>query len=238
MLYPRESETREIKELNGLWNFSRKSDGPDKPLTPEMEMAVPASYNNLTQDASLRDHIGDVWYEREFFIPASWTDRRILLRFGAVSHHAECFLDGEKICEHKGGFLPFAAEITDQASPGKSHRLTVKVNNILDWQTLPPGEIKETSDCGHPPGYRKQVYHFDFFNFAGIHRPVQLLSLPGSYIEDISVKTSMDGTDGSITYNISVNGEGAEPVAILKDEAGAVCAEGSGASGDTCCKGC
>ena len=31
-------------------------------------MPVPSSYNDITQDAALRDHLGWVWYDREFFV--------------------------------------------------------------------------------------------------------------------------------------------------------------------------
>lgn len=48
----------------------------------------------------------------------------------------------------------------------------------------------------YPPGYFTQNYNFDFFNYAGIHRPVYLFTTPVSYIDDISITTTVqpDGT--------------------------------------------
>ena len=42
----------------------------------------------------------------------------------------------------------------------------------------------------YPPGYFVQKYTFDFFNYAGIHRPVKLYTTPAIYLSDITVTTS------------------------------------------------
>ena len=49
----------------------------------------------------------------------------------------------------------------------------------------------------YPPGYFVQNYKFDFFNYAGIHRPVLLYSVPSVFIDDINVTTTL--TDGAAT---------------------------------------
>lgn len=52
-------------------------------------MPVPASYNDITEDSSLRDHVGTVWYERKFFVPESWKkDSLVWIRFGSVNYAA------------------------------------------------------------------------------------------------------------------------------------------------------
>ncbi len=53
-------------------------------------MPVPSSYNDITQNASLRDFVGWVWYDRQVWIPDSWTkgDKTIRLRFGSVHYNA------------------------------------------------------------------------------------------------------------------------------------------------------
>jgi len=74
LLYPRETETREIKDLNGKWMF-RIDDSQDrnqsfrenwweKPLRSSghvIDMPVPASYNDITQNSSIRDFVGWAW---------------------------------------------------------------------------------------------------------------------------------------------------------------------------------
>lgn len=51
-------------------------------------MPVPSSYNDVTQDPNIRDHIGWVWYQRDFFLPKSWKTQRVGVRFGSVNYHA------------------------------------------------------------------------------------------------------------------------------------------------------
>lgn len=53
-----------------------------------------------------------------------------------------------------------------------------------------------------------QSYTFDFFNYAGIDRPVYLYTTPNTFIDDISVGTTLND-DESVTldYAVSVLGE-------------------------------
>lgn len=55
-----------------------------------IDMPVPASYNDVTTEAEIRDFVGWAWYQREFFTPKRWsTDkRRVFIRFGSVNYGA------------------------------------------------------------------------------------------------------------------------------------------------------
>jgi beta-galactosidase/beta-glucuronidase len=71
MLYPRESSPRNIKSLDGIWRFRAEREGDDSSLWPEgltdtIHMPVPASFNDITQDRGLRDHLGNVWNFADF----------------------------------------------------------------------------------------------------------------------------------------------------------------------------
>ena len=135
MLYPIENEIRQVKCLNGIWRFRRETcfgqgfeeRWYEKPLENTTEMPVPASYNDITVDPELRDHTGWVWYERSVSIPTDWMGKRLVLRFGSVTHHAIVYVNGVAVTTHKGGFLPFEAELNGHVVPGKN-RLTVAVS--------------------------------------------------------------------------------------------------------------
>lgn len=205
MLYPIENKVREVKNLNGVWNFKVDTDNVgldqkwfEKPLTDVVPMAVPASYNDLFTDEKIKEHVGYVWYERTFVIPDSWSDKRIVLRFGSATHHAYVYVDGKEVAHHKGGFTPFEADITElvEGSDIEEHRLTVALSNVLDWTCIPCGEVITEDDEKHPEGYHYQETYFDFYNYSGIHRPVKLYTTPKKYIEDIVIETSVEGLDG------------------------------------------
>ena len=58
---------------------------------PVIDMPVPASYNDITQDPKLRDFIGWVWYDREVWVPARWAadeGTRVVLRVGSAHYYS------------------------------------------------------------------------------------------------------------------------------------------------------
>ncbi|XP_053187736.1 beta-glucuronidase [Scomber japonicus] len=225
MLFPRESSSRELKELNGLWVFradksTDRNQGFQKawyksPLAetgPVIDMPVPASYNDITQDATLRDFIGWVWYEREVMVPARWiTDEgiRVVLRVGSAHYYSVVWVNGVQVAEHDGGHLPFEAEIGSviRKDPTMPCRITIAVNNTLTLQTLPPGIIQHMNDpTKYPAGFFVQNIYFDFFNYAGIHRSVLLYTTPKAYVDDITVVTDFLDNTGLVKYKVSVQG--------------------------------
>ena len=128
----------------------------------------------------LRDYVGWVWYERDFFVPKSWSgSHSVTIRFGSAHYTSEAWVNGHSVCTHSGGHLPFECEATDFVAYGARNRLTVAVNNTLTPTTVPQGKTvwKAESDR-YPAGYSEMQYDFDFLNYAGIHRPVHLVAAP------------------------------------------------------------
>lgn len=80
--------------------------------------------------------------------------------------------------------------------------------------------------------WRKQgnLPNFDFFNYAGINRPVRLYTTPVSRICGLTLIPDIDGTDGILRYEAETEGEGAVHVEIF-DVEGNKAAEAEGASG-------
>lgn len=238
MLYPYESISREVKKLDGVWRFCPDAEGVGEKerwfetgLQKSIHMPVPSSYNDITTDPAVRDLVGDVWYETTVVAPSSWSGKRIVLRFGSVTHYGKVWINGKLLMEHKGGYLPFEGEIHQLVSPGQEMRITVKVNNVLDYQTIPPGEVEALDD---PYRYKNPVkvqrYFHDFYNYAGIHRPVKLYTTPMSYISDLCVTTDIEGEDGIVHYQTSHTGEGSVCVEI-RDVSGGLAGRADGAKG-------
>lgn len=234
MLYPIMTTSRELIDLNGIWKFQLDAgtgfteEWFGRPLQKTVPMPVPASYNDLYEGAEFRDHIGWVWYEREIIVPDHFFTQRIVLRFGSVTHAAKVYVNGQLVVEHQGGFTPFEAEINAFVKSGKN-RLTVAVNNIVDYTTLPVGNYQEED----VPGKGKVVRdtpNFDFFNYAGIQRPVKLYTTPNTYIRDITLTTEIQGTNARVGYAIKTEGA-AEVRVSIHDETGETVASGTGQTG-------
>ncbi|WZL80626.1 beta-glucuronidase [Vallitaleaceae bacterium 9-2] len=208
MLYPKQSQTREVMSLNGLWNFKIDKDNIgknekwyQKKLEEADLMAVPASYNDITVNKDVKYHVGDVWYEKYTYIPKSWADKKVMFRVGSASHNSIVYINGEEVTRYIGGFLPYEADITDYVQWDQKNHIVVCVNNELTWQSFPPGETKLIED-EYGNTYKKITQQHDFFNYAGIHRPVYLYTRPKNYIEDITVKTDVQEHAGIIAYDV------------------------------------
>ncbi|TDG51028.1 hypothetical protein AWZ03_002683 [Drosophila navojoa] len=221
LLYPRASETREVNSLDGVWQLVRSN--ASDPLQGIREkwfgrslrstgreiikVPVPASYNDLTVDQELRDHVGTVWYERHFFVPSSWnmSGTRTWIRFGSIHYECIAWINGQRAVKHSFGHLPFEVEIGRLVKYGQENRITIMVDNRLRNSTIPQGAvIKESTDNG---SVDVQTFTFDFFNYAGIHRSVQLYTTPAKYIKDIELKTQVNKQMGRIDYRLWIGNE-------------------------------
>ena len=232
MLRPQTSATRELINLDGIWDFKVDFDDSGfsngwykKDLETKLDIAVPASYNDLFTDIAIREHVGWVWYQREVRVPRGWNGDRIHVRVDAATHEGVVFINDKEVARHVGGYMPFSADITDLVKAGETFRLSIAVNNVLTNETIPPGEVV-TLDTGR----KQQNYQHDFYNYSGLHRSVWLYSTPKIHVQDVTVRTGFSGKTGSVDYSVVLAGNGDVSIEII-DEAGKVVATGKGAKG-------
>lgn len=208
LLYPCESSARRVVSLDGMWRFAfdPQGQGVDKGWTmalPEsITMPVPASFCDFFTDKDSREYCGDFWYETDFFVPGEWEGKDIAVRFGSVTHHARIFVNGVEVTAHEGGFLPFDAAVTDIVRYNQHNHLAVLANNELNETMLPAGRTTTLSN-----GKKMATPYFDFYNYAGIHRPVKLMALPKERVLDFSVVHSLSGTAADVAYTVTTNGD-------------------------------
>jgi beta-glucuronidase len=189
-------------------------------------MPVPASFNDVTADPAVRDYFGDLWYQTTARVPRGWDGQRVVLHFESATHRATAWVNGAEVVSHEGGYTPFEAEVTEHVQAGEEALVTVVVNNTLSWQSIPPGVIEDT------PSGKRQVYWHDFFNYAGIHRPVWLYATGRAHLTDVTVVTDLDGDNGLVRYRTEAeSADGAQVKVVLRDADGGEVASGTGASG-------
>ena len=235
MLKPQHNATRELVNLDGIWNF--KVDFNDEgfakgwaasALDTQLDIAVPSSFNDLFTSVEIREHTGWVWYQRKVRVPRGWASDRINLRIDAATHEGVVFVNGQKVAEHVGGYMPFSADITDLVSASEEFTLTIAVSNVLTNETIPPGRVVTRDN-----GKKQQTYLHDFYNYAGLARSVWLYSTPSVHVTDVTVVTDFAGSVGSVSYRAEIAGHSGESVEVkLTDQDGKVVASGAGASGN------
>lgn len=231
MLYPVLNAKRKRYSLDGIWNFKQGEyvPGVDPRLSTEDLMVVPSSFNDVTVESEKRYFIGDNWYERTFAVPSFESDEELVLRFGSVTHQAKVYVNGQLLGEHIGGFTPFEVRIPEELTRKKELLISVCANNILDHTTLPVGNYSEEV-LPYGTVKKKVSENFDFFNYAGIQRPVQLLVLPKARIEDIVVTYDVHENDATVKVVVEHTANGGTAKVTLLDEDGEVVAKGEAGS--------
>ena len=208
LLYPYQSSRRTVINLSGLWRFTfdREGKGLEKGFNKNISdytlMPVPSSFNEYFLEKKDKEYAGDFWYQTEFFVDNSMKNKNIDLRFDAVCHKADVYVNGNYVGSHNGGFTPFSLNINDYVKYDTINVLSIKVNNVLSQTTLPVGETKTLSD-----GTVINKPYFDFFNYSGIIRPVRMVVTPKESILDISLVHRISGNDSYTDYEVVTNGD-------------------------------
>jgi len=135
------------------------------------QLHVPGDWN--TQRESLLFYEGSVWYKRSFDYTKSGKNR-LFLHFGACNYFAAVYLNGEELGEHEGGFTPFDFEITDRVR-AHGNFLVVRVNNARGKDQVP-------------------TVNTDWWNYGGITRPVTLVEVPETFVQDYLVQLEKGST--------------------------------------------
>jgi beta-glucuronidase len=148
-------------------------------------LRVPGDWNS--QRDSLFFYEGTIWYEKDFDYHRK-PKTRTFLHVGAANYIAHVWINGEKVCDHEGGFTPFDCEITSVVQDGPNFAV-IYVNNQRRRDAVP-------------------TLNTDWWNYGGITRDVSLVEAPSIFIDDYSLYLQRGGP---ATISGWVHVEGAIP---------------------------
>lgn len=178
----RESYTRKISDLDGLWYYHADTTGTENWATglPESKKAimVPSCWSN---EPGMLHYEGDVWMETSIF--TSLPNARIV--FGAVNNECDVYLDGKHLGYHYGPFTEFSF-IAEGLTPGE-HRLVLRTNNLHNEEDTIP------------------LSNSDWFHYGGIIRSVEVHEFASVLIESMKLEYILTAdNDASINAIISL----------------------------------
>ena len=105
------------------------------------------------------------------------------------------------------------------------NKVVVKVNNELTVTNIPCGTTITLSN-----GKKMAKPYFDFFNYAGLQRSVNLVAVPKESVFDITTDYAIEGADAKVSYSVVTTGD--HPVvAELYDKCGCKVASAEGNEG-------
>jgi beta-galactosidase/beta-glucuronidase len=160
----------------------------------------------------------ELWYSRQFAVPASWKGKHVMLNFGAVDWKADIWINGIQIASHQGGYTPFSLDITPYLSAGKPQELVVRVWDPTDRSFQPHG--KQVSMPG-------SIW---YTAVTGIWQTVWIEPVNDSHIQSIKTIPNIDRNSVSVTPAVSGN-LSTDIVEVSALEGKKVVAKGKGISG-------
>lgn len=166
--YPRPQLKRDsFLNLNGIWRLNHgEVRVPFAPQSALSGYAKPVA-KSLT-------------YDREFDLPEDFVEDRVFLHFGAVDQIADVWIDGQQVCRHEGGYLPFTVDITkvinqeDKKTARHTHRLEVRVKDALSKRYPYGKQRKNRGGMWYTP-------------VSGIWQSVWLESVKEIYIDKVKI---------------------------------------------------
>ena len=161
--YPRPSMRRqEWSNLNGVWGYFKRSsinyayETRSSAFSKSILVPFPveSALSGIMDKSYASNRKATHMYRRTFSVPESFSDKNILLHFGAVDWRCYVYVNGELAGTHDGGSVPFCFDITSLLKEGSEQELQVAVWDPTDGgqpngkQSVSPGGIWYTPNSG------------------------------------------------------------------------------------------
>ncbi len=117
-------------------------------------------------------------YVRQFDLTDDMLGKRILLHVGAADQHATVMINGYRVGEHTGGYLPFELDITEFVSD-KNNTIQIFITDTLDREYAYGKQRHDRGGMWYTP-------------ISGIWKQVWLEAVPKDHIKSIKLTPSLD----------------------------------------------
>ena len=219
--YPRPQFRRDsYLPLNGLWDYAF-SPSAALPAQYQGKILVPYSPESPLSGVNRQLKRDEFLHYRRFFtLPPNFNRGRVIINFGACDQCCTVYCNGVEVCSHRGGYLPFTADVTGLLNGGRNE-LAVTV----------------TDDASsHIYGRGKQSYSAGgiwYTAVSGLWQSVWVESVPEQYIA--SLRLVPDAVNGTLTLSCRVAGGGDFPaVGCEVSDGGEIIASGQVPPDGTC----
>lgn len=179
--YPRPIMERDSwQNLNGMWDYAILPRGNEMPKSFDGKILVPfaieSSLSGVQKELGSKN---ELWYHREFTVPANWKSDRVLLHFGAVDWKADIWVNDIKVGQHVGGYTPFSFDVTSALKKG-NNKLVVRV-----WDPTDEGYQPRGKQVNRPEGIW-------YTPVSGIWQTVWLEPVSDNFIENLKITPDID----------------------------------------------
>lgn len=206
------SSLRETLSLDGPWQivFDRKNEGRARgwhhqaafeAIPGKRIIQVPSCWETIDQD-----YEGVGWYGRRFHAPASWLDRAVRIRFGAVNYRAEVWINDQPAGWHEAGYTPFVLNAGDLLRPGAENFILVRVIGPIITRDV----VIEGIGPNEMPHWRGAIG-------GGIWQPVELVATSRTFFSDVFVEPDIH-SGKAVVHATIVNDDSRDLDAVVQLE--------------------
>lgn len=163
--------------LDGSWQFQIDPTGGHEVAAIQEWRTVQVPLPWQAQFEDLRHKSGVGWYRRTVTLDVPSPGQLLFLTFGAVDYQTTVWINGRRVGEHEGGYLPFEFDITDVVQSGENEvvvRVADPTDDIKQWPTYPFSEIPHGKQSWYGP-------------ISGIWQSVNLEQRSALYLRSIRV---------------------------------------------------
>ena len=182
-----QAQTQEI-DLSGTWGFQtdfmdfrrgsldvrymhRLQDSIKLPgITDDYGIGYKSPYRHIDRLTRVYEYMAPAWYQREITIPQEWEGKRIFMYFERTHWLSSIYVDTKEVSKLDYISVPHNHELTDFVKPGKTHLITVCIDNRYQYNM-----------------HKWTHAHTEFtqINWNGILGDIKLMAVDPIYIEDM-----------------------------------------------------
>lgn len=205
------AQTQEV-DLSGTWGFQtdfmdfrrgsldvrymhRLQDTIVLPaITDDYQIGWKLPYCHIDRLTRKYEYMGPAWYQREIAFPKEWAGKRIFMYFERTHWLSSIFVDTKEVSKLDYISVPHCHELTDFVKPGKTHLITLCIDNRYQYDT-----------------HKWNHAHTEFtqINWNGILGEMKLIAVDPVYVDDMQLYP--DVTEKTVTARLQIRNYTGKP---------------------------
>lgn len=156
-------------------------------ITDDYQIGYKSPYRYIDRLTRKYEYMGPAWYQREITIPKEWKGKLIQIYFERTHWLSSIYVDTKEVSKQNYISVPHVHDLTDFVTPGKTHLITVCIDNRYQFNT-------HKWDHAHT--------EFTQINWNGILGEMKLMVIDPLNINDLQIYPSI--ADNSVKVKLEI----------------------------------
>ena len=155
--------------------------------TDDYKIGYKSPYRHVDRLTRVYEYMGPAWYQRDIEFPADWKGKCIFLYFERTHWLSSVWVDTKEVSRLDYISVPHNHDLTDFVTPGKTHRITVCIDNRFQYNT-----------------HKWNHAHTEFtqINWNGILGEMKLVAVDPVYIDDMQLYPDIETNSVDVRLKI------------------------------------